>query len=322
MKFKLIQFAILLAFVMTIVFMAQIPNGFGHSLGGSHTHMIHPPEFHVDPSGDSIGPVPCPCSNDPRESEHRDYKDSHGNGTGSATSWALRYYASPLYNGDGGQVHTPADPNSAVQKRNSAKINAARATESQMVFGARVDLSASAGNSSCSGSVQPSLTDDMGLTSDLSGWSGQGNITLVISKKDDAHIRVANPFGMGFSYICVPTDLEETIYNPGWQDIEIGVSDTKLTNKKTRGIEGALKGGPASLTAKWIVENSVEREGVVYAYPEGIEVTLRCPWGVILGDGASQQDKRSNVQGNLGTAITAPPICTVFKGKHECYSSW
>ncbi len=173
MKSKLIQCATLLVFVMTIVFMAQAPNGFGHGLGGDHTNMDHPPQFEVD----YWTGRPCPpfiYSVDPRS--NTDYSGSSGNGTGSASSWALRYYASPLYNGYGGQVY---DPNEA----NAEQINAKRTREAQMVFGVRVDLSASAGNSSCSGSVTPNVTRslEMGLTT--AGKLRLGYQTQLTNKK-------------------------------------------------------------------------------------------------------------------------------------------
>ncbi len=95
MKFKLIQLGILFVFVMSAVFMAQSPSGFGHEAGENHTIMDHNPEFWVhDVTGKSLGNnrENHPDAKDPRKEEHRDYSDNVRENDGkSCSSWALRY---------------------------------------------------------------------------------------------------------------------------------------------------------------------------------------------------------------------------------------
>ena len=164
MKFKLVQFATLLIFVMSVVYMGQVPNVFAGEVS------THPPEFYVDDKGTNQGGNATGPNGqkykDPRI--HSKYKDSDGNGTDSASSWLVQYEASGLINGG----HKEGRDNAAEQ-----------------VYGVRVDLSASAGNSSCSASSIPSLTDDVGLTADNPGWSGHGRVILTINQNKNAHMR-------------------------------------------------------------------------------------------------------------------------------------
>ena len=128
MPFKFIRFITLLIFVMSLVYVGQTQDVYGHE------PYLHPPQFHVSSwDGKPLANMDDdPCALDPRD--YRDYSDSSGNGTESASSWALRYYGSSLISGK----HDSDD-------------------EVNLVFGARVDLSASAGNSSCSRYLNVSL---------------------------------------------------------------------------------------------------------------------------------------------------------------------
>ena len=280
MKFKLVQFAILLVFVMSILFMAYTPNGFGH--GASE----HPPEFYVDYwSGSYAGTSPTHMYHvDPRS--YSSYSGSSGDGTESASSWALKYCASGLISGN------HADDN-----------------EIEMVYGAQVSLSASAGNSSCSGSVSPGLTDDMGLTASHNGWSGRGQIVLTISEKKDAHYQM--PFGWG--YICNKVDVDESKYDTTPQNIDIEVQSTRITNTQSGSITGGVGYGPASASATWSSSAAVERDGI-YAYTTGITASLPVGFWLSVGGVDSQLVKSASVSGNLSSPIEPSSISAAFNG--------
>ena len=93
MKFQLIQLTTLIIFVMSLVYMAQTQDVYGHDPSN------HPPEFYVDCTyGVYDGTEQTSNNQDPRA--YTDYSDSSGNGTASASSWYLRYYASGVINGN------------------------------------------------------------------------------------------------------------------------------------------------------------------------------------------------------------------------------
>ena len=322
MKVKMFQLLGLFILVMSINFMTHIQKGFGHDLTGNHTNMSHPPEFYVDYwTGKTYGSNTHMYLVDPRS--FSTFSGSSGNGTGSASSWALEYYATSRYSGDGGKVDTPADPDNSVQKQRSDLVNKRRISEPEMIIAAKIDLSASAGNSSCSGSAQPYLTDDMGLNYDefSTGWAGQAKLDLQIPAKEGVHelVIIPNP-EYGASYACVPRrNVTKSSYDPGWQDISIEISNTKLSKKTSKGIEASLSSGPATFSGHWTVENSVEKEGI-YAYPTGIEVTLGVPFDWIILNRISQLDKSANVKGYIGR-IHAPEIDAKYSGSHVCINS-
>ena len=292
MKFKLIQITGLLIFVMSIVYIAQTPVGYGHS------EDQHPPEFYVDKDGtnkgaEKIGPD-GKKRKDPRIDD--EYSDSSGNGTESASSWKMVYYASGQINGG--------------HKKDK---------DAEQVYGARVDLSASAGNSSCSGSAAPSLTDDMGLTGDNPGWSGNAQIILTIKAKDDAHLRKRMWLGTGFHEWCTLVNVQEAKLDTEQQNIGIQVQETTITSKKSGTIGAALGYGPASISATWSSGSDVAREGVVCAYAFGIDAKLVSTAHESV---SPQLDKTAWVTGDLGEILKPANITAVYKGKHECYGSF
>ncbi len=287
MKFKMFQLAILLVFVVSIVFMAQSPNGFGHEAGENHTNMDHDPEFWVhDDTGDSLGnDKDNPKAVDPRLEDHRNYSDSDGDGTRNASSWGLRYYASPLLNGDGGE------------------------DEPNMVFGARVDAKASAVECSCSASAIPKLTDDMGLTTAFDGWAGQAKIKLEFLERKGVW------FTLPIFPLPVKRDLNGTTYDTGYTDIRIEVSDTEITDKKSGEFTAGIHEGPVSFSATYATGTDVKRVGVVHSYSYGIKASLS---GNPIADFAvnlsAKQSKTALSHGYLGK-IEAVKINASYTGK-------
>lgn len=288
MKIKWIRLTTLLIFVMSVVYLGHVQNSFGLEVSE------HPPEFYVDDNGESQGGK----KEGPNGEEYKDpreyptYSGSSGNGTESASSWKMVYEASGLINGGHKENH-PEHKNKAAE----------------MVYGVRVDLSASAGNSSCSGSAMPGLTDDMGLTADNPGWSGSGRIELLISEKKDAH-RIRRVWWPVYFEWCQKIDVEESGLDTKQQDIEIRVQKTTITDKKSGGIEGGLSWGPASVSATWSTGSDVAREGL-HAYAAGISATLTSSEHSSVNP---QLDKTADAEGDLGEEIRPDPIQAVFDG--------
>lgn len=280
MKFKLIQFGILLVIVMSIVYIRQVPNVYGH---GTSEHL---PEFYVDAwTGKYAGTRPTHMYHvDPRIASY--YSKSSGNGTESASSWALRYYPSGVISGD-----------------HKSDI------EIEMIYGAKVDLSASAGNSSCSGSVSPSVTDDMGLTPDHEGWSGHGRVNLTIPRKSVVFFNVIKS-----KAIIVGESKRDTL----WVNIGITVQPTKETNTQSGEITAGISHGPADASASWEHSTSVEKEGL-YAYPKVISASLSVPFWLKIGLVHYQLDKSAIVDGNLSSPVEPSEITALFTPFYDSY---
>lgn len=289
MKSKRVQIIALFAFVITIIFIAQVPNGFGHD------PYEHPPEFYVNCTyGDYDGVEKTDNNLDPRD--YTDYYDSNGNGTISASSWYMRYYASGVINGN----HKYDD-------------------DAEMVYAAQVSLSASAGNSSCSGTISPSLTQDMGLTSGHPGWSGTGTITLNISDTN-AHSEVPTHLPWP-THICIPIDVGGSSYESGSRSVDIKVSDSVITEITTKEIGAEVSGGNAKISGKWTgsVSRSVNN---IHSYPVGFEFTLTSGFWDQVMQLDSQQNKGATVTGNLSGSIAPTSISADFQGSHTCLYPW
>lgn len=285
MKFKLVQFTILLVFVISILIIAHTPSGFGHDPSE------HPPEFYVDYwTGSYVGTSQTHMyAVDPRS--FSDYSGISGNDTESASSWSMRYYPSGLINGD----HKFDD-------------------DSEMVYAATVSLSASAGNSSCSGSVSPSLTQDMGLYPGHAGWSGTGTVDLEIQGKDNAHYMTKNYFGVMPDYYCSEVDVPISEYATGALDVRIEVSDSEITKSSKTEITTETTYGGAKLSATWTGSVSRSSKGI-YSYPAGIDVSLTVDFWYRLGQVDKQLTKTANVTGNLGAGISPTSIKAEFDGQ-------
>ncbi len=312
LKMNTLKISAILLSVVSIVYLVQTPIGFGHDLGGDHTNLSHPPELYVN---SWTGETHLESTNmyivDARLDPYPE--DSSGNGDKSATSWALRFYASSLYNANGGIVAVPTPPITEIQRQHVASLNAQRTTEPEQIFGVKLSLSASAGNSSCSASATPSVTDNKGLSTEYfaAGWSG--NVDLKLSIPEQTVTVLVPSLGRYGPYLRPMPLTFAGKYEPDLLNIEIDVSETVLTEKVTKAIGGAVAEGAAQLTAQFTVENTIEREGL-YAYPTGIDATLDVPYWIVITQGAKQFTKDADIGGNLGN-IKPDHIYTTFPGE-------
>jgi hypothetical protein len=186
--------------------------------------------------------------------------------------------------------------------------------ETNYVFGARIDFSASAGNSSCSGSILPTVTMDMGLTSDFS-WGGNGRIKLSTSDTV-GHIPQSK---WGFSW-CTRVDCPGGSVDEQ-REVEIRVSSTEITDKQSGDLEVSLTSGEGSVSAKYTVGTDVQRTEV-HAYPYGFSCTLKPTFWTWVRGLSDQMDKKAEVSGFLTEDVIDPAdIYAEFDGTHDCPGS-
>lgn len=160
MKFKLIQLATLLAFVMSVMYLAQAPDGFSHS-GAQHD-----PIFKIDEKGKSVGNE---TGDDPRWKSFSEITSGTNGSNGvSARGWA---YRPGILNGGTSSMHDPAD---------NTLVNA-----KQTIYTITLTGSASASSSNASASLIPGLGDLSAHpvpkpSPSLTSYYGNGRINLNI----------------------------------------------------------------------------------------------------------------------------------------------
>ncbi|RKU14280.1 hypothetical protein C6501_08405 [Candidatus Poribacteria bacterium] len=303
LKINALKISAILFFVVSIIYMAQTPQGFGHSPSS------HNPNFYVncngdatnvdstDPDGGKFGKDGEPLF-DPRTLQS--YKGSTGDREHDASSWARRYYAS-----------------------NVVTANHYDDIETEMIIGARLDLYVSAGANSVSGSVSPSLTDDGGINKSW-GWKGKGSLDLLISGSDNAHRVIYVPISLKpfrvFRY-CQVIKVKESKLQTGLKTIGIKIVDGSESETESDELSLELSEGPAKVNAKWSRSTTKVMEDV-YAKITGINASLS---GSALDDFfqvTEQLDKSATATGHLGEDVIDPDnISTWYTGKHDCGGS-
>ncbi len=300
LKINTLKISAILFFVMSIIYMAQTPQGFGHSPSQ------HDPQFRI---GSNANPI---------QSDHPEYYDSRlsldprdghvfgdisGNNTTSASSWVKTYYASGVING-----------------------NHLKDSDIEMVYGVRIDLAASAGNSSVSGSVSPSLSQIGGIPANHPGWFGSGQVKLNIHAKENAH-QICGYYQkiFGKTYwvaVCYDYDAPHSELDTDVQIIALEITTGSDSVTESGELNLGVSAGPATASGKWSKSKSQVRNGV-YVIPTKIKASLTCdPWTSYYWIDM-QQDKDGYVMGEFGPELSASPINVVFSGGHDdCNGGW
>ena len=295
LKINALKLAAILFFVVSIIYMAQTPQGFGH------TATLHPPNFYVNSNGDSTDVHRTDEAgnkfdesgnklNDPRIDY--DYSDSTGSKIHNASSWARRYYAS-----------------------NVISANHAYDDESELIIGAKLELSVSAGCTTVSGSVSPTLTDDGGITTGWT-WYGKGSLTLRITRNANAH-RIIRPLLSPF-YYCHVVEVEKSNLATGDKNIKIKIVDGSELETEGEELSLELSEGPAKVSAKWSRSKTKVMKDI-YAKTTGINASLNCSFSDNHFGVSRQLDKSAEVTGNLGSATNPDDVSTWYnRAAHNC----
>ncbi len=281
---------------MSIIYMAQTPQGFGHSPSQ------HNPNFYVNSNGDATDVDRTDANgnkldvngtqlNDPRTII--DYSGSTGDKIHNASSWARRYYAS-----------------------NVVSANHANDSETELIIGAKIDLSVSAGCTSVSGSVSPSLTDNGGISTSWI-WRGKASLTLRIEKNENAH-SVLRHGRFPWIYYCHEVVAEKSNVKTGLKNIGIKIVPGSESDTESNEFGLELSEGPAKVNAKWS-RSKTKVISDIYSKITGISASLNSTAYYNYFYLSYQQVKTAKATGHLGeSAIDPDDISTWYNPEHEC----
>ncbi len=332
MKFKLIQLVILLAFVMSVVFMAQTPIGFG---GEPSTHQ---PSIWINPdrTSDLYGELETPPNVPIREPERsrylnsligtdRDPRDKNFTKFICGTNGA-EYFNHRAWCYRGGKVSNPKGHKENPNSRNHTS------TYKQQIYTIVLETSASASASGASARLDPKIEEPESLSIESSDdplpFQGQGKITL------DSPALSYHAIMVFFYYDspCINRKTDEYYWKPAQEsEIKILVHRVNVTEKRTGsigvGVGGSAKGAEASFTHDWKWEwgrSFWNTKGRGF----GIKASIGGWWTANSSPEIKLQTKTAKVYGNVDDArhseITASywykktlcPAGSRYSGKH------
>ncbi len=230
MKFKLVQFAILLTFVVSVVYMLPPRDGFGH------TGCLHQPAFYVDGNGDNIGKDPT----DPEEPVDGDddprYKTfskmicgPNGARYVKQEGW---YYRPGILNGGTSEHHKEGD-----------NLTNAR----QGVFKLVLTAVTSAGTRSAEASLTPSI-DGINVHPTPSGGrtSYQGNGKLNLNIPQLVYHDPVNTYWGKYVFCAEWTAQEHKLEMKNYANIYLDITLRKYTKRKNLSLTVSDETGNAS----------------------------------------------------------------------------
>ena len=218
MKFKLIQIATLVIFVMSVVYMAHIPNGYGGPITDSEGNAIvhdvssHNPNFYID----ACGHRKDGATDDPRGDYFNvDICGVDGDEYVSEKGWYYR---------GSGEISGSHGPNTPGHKK-----------PNEQVYRLNLNGSASAAEYMASGSLSPSLDYMAALPREYDSWGGTGHIHLEITELD-YHKIIGRSWNPDF---CV----EKTACKHEWKptddaEMAVNVHPTEKVETKTSAVYG------------------------------------------------------------------------------------
>ena len=121
MKRRFFECAILLGVVMSVMFLAQTPDGIGHNREDPNTGAPHKPPGHTHNPAAKVDSKGKPVSTGGQDPRGKHYSGNDGIGTENASAWGIRYYPG-LYN------HSANGPNSDTQNVYSVSVTANAST--------------------------------------------------------------------------------------------------------------------------------------------------------------------------------------------------
>ncbi len=303
MKFKMIQFAILMALAISVAFMAQVPNGSG---GEPSTHQ---PSIWINGESGGLETPPGGSSNDLIDSERDPRNRSFTKficGTNGAhyinhRAWCFR----------GGKM---SDPSGHTENPNSSNHTA---TYKQAIYTIILNTTASASDTGASASLDPSIYDPEALSIKTSDdpliFQGQGKITLD-SPKLKYHVHE--------NYGCTEYTTNEYYWKPADESrIKIVVHRTNVTEKRTGSIGlsagGSYSGAEANFTHNW-------EWGRGWSFWNtngrgfGMEASIGGWWTSECNPNIKLQTKTATVYGSVDDASHEEFTASYYYEKSEC----
>ncbi len=245
MKVKLIHMAMLLFFVMSVMFLAQTQDGIGHSAN------MHDPVFHVDGSGNEVA---FGQGNDPRGRSF--WKCSDGSYIGYMWSEGWQYEGGLL---NGATEDQTNDPNNTGHPRDD---------KDQSIYALQIRLDCNAYFNVCQSEIKPSIKYVDVLPPRRHTFQGWGSVELIFS-------------GLCYSEECLGSDgnyhereieIEETNWAEG-QAILAKVTLNEYADKRTGSWGAGLTQGPLAVSASYS-HGYEEKHNDLHARGFGIKAKL------------------------------------------------
>ncbi len=275
MKIRMVQLVILLAFVMVIVYMAQIPNGYGHPAAQ------HDQNKWIDDDGDWVQSTHAEAQ-DPRGLNFHRFLCSTKNGDEKVygRGWFFR----------GGKLSGAKDGNRKHDQNDLSPI--------QQVYKLIVNTKAIASLYCVSGSVTPNIEEVRALPVQEDRFGGNATIKLDIfgTSYHEKKYTIFNPF----LYVgCAERYVNAQFVHPHAKSIEIVVSPKQISTTETEQYEtgvtatlgGETGGVGADLSATYITSWTSSRTDL-HGFGYGID-------DIIIATDPMHRRKKSDVEGEL-----------------------
>jgi len=223
MKRRFFECALLLGIVMSVMFLAQTPDGIGHSAN------MHDPQFDVDSSGNEVAQGE---GDDPRG---RSFWNSDGSVIGYAWGEGWQYEGGLINGATEDQTNDPNNPGHPSDDKD------------QMIYVLQVRADCYAGGYSCRSEIKPSLSYVRALPPRRNTFGGWGSISLEFSHV--CYHEVVRD-GLFASPRCEEREREKTAWSGG-QSIFIDVTLNEYAEKRSGSFGLSLKGVTASYTHEY-----------------------------------------------------------------------
>ncbi len=219
MKRRFFECALLLGIVMSVMFLAQTPDGIGHDKSNEENGPPHKPPGHTHNSSTNVDSDGNPVTSGGCDPRGNHYSGDCGIGSEHATAWGFRYYA-------GKYSPSPGDEDNATQN----------------VFAVRVDAEASTGSNHARVTVTPGI-DQLRQFPDTSGnWQGSAEGSVSFSGVCFHERVILAPFW------C----FEHNQAGDSWSDtgfIDLEVKNSKISKGEKKEYGAGFESNGAKLTA-------------------------------------------------------------------------
>lgn len=268
MKVKLIHMAMLLFFVMSVMFLAQTQDGIGHSANE------HDPVFHVDGNGNEVA---FGQGNDPRGLSFG--KSSDGSVIGELWSEGWQYGGGLL---NGATEEQTNDPTKAGHPSDDTD---------QAIYILQIGADCYAGHYSCRSEIKPSVKYVDVLAPRRHTFQGWGSVELIFSGV--CYQEVVGG-GLLSPYSYEEREREETRWSAG-QAVLVKVTLNEYAEKRTGSWGAGITQGDGTISASYSHEYE-EKHNDLHARGFGIKAKLTA---TSYDDVIYKQDKYAGASGYL-----------------------